>query len=233
MRRQGWMLTLAAAGLALAGTARAQVGASVGLQSDYVYRGRSLTDGRPALTLSAAFDHPTGLYAGVGVTARDTPRNGVDLADAVLYAGYAQTLGAGAALDLGISQTRTVSYRPARRTFDFRELYAGVATEHASLRVHYAPDYYDSGVATLYVDAGAAIRPSETLRLFAHAGALTPIGGRRGPFLRRTRYDLSVGIARRLGDAELSLTWTRLAPAQRIGGRRERDAIVVGAAYFF
>ncbi|WP_395670309.1 TorF family putative porin [Phenylobacterium sp.] len=222
-------MTLAVLGLAE--PACAQVGASISLQSDYVYRGRSLTEQRPAVTVSLVYDDPSGFYAGGALTAYDRAHDGVDVTDQFLYAGYATPLWRGTALDLGVSQTRTVSYRAGRRAFDYAELYAGVLTEHVTVRVHYAPDYYESGVSTLYIDAGATLRPTETLRLFARAGALTPVGGRRGPFLQRTRYDLALGVTQRVGDFDVGLTWSRLTPAE--GAAPGGGVLVVGATYFF
>jgi uncharacterized protein (TIGR02001 family) len=233
MRARSGTLATTLAVLSLAGPAFAQVGASIGVRSDHIYRGRSLTEHRPAATLSLGYDNPKGYYAGAALTAYDTARGGVEVADGILYAGYAKPLGRGGSLDLGVSQTRTISYRSGRRAFDYAELYAGVITEHASLRVHYAPDYYETGMSTLYIDAGATFRPTEAVRVFARAGALTPVAGGEGLVRRRTRYDVSVGVARRIGDLDLGLSWTRLTPAPPIAGRRDRGAVVVGATFFF
>jgi uncharacterized protein (TIGR02001 family) len=209
------------------------VGVSVGLQSDYLYRGRTLSDGRPALTLNASYDHRSGLYAGGALTAQQTRRDGMEIINRVAYAGYVARPKTGPAWDLGVTNSHVVDYRFGERTFDYSEAYAGLLTDHVSLRVYYAPDYYDSGIRTLYTDLGAAIRPTQDMRLFGHVGALTPVGGRRGPGARRTRYDFSAGVARRVRSWEFSLSWARVAPAVYVGGRKERDTLVAGAAYFF
>ena len=45
-------------------TAHAQMSGSIGIQSDYRFRGISLTGRQPVVTLDLAYDHPSGLYAG-------------------------------------------------------------------------------------------------------------------------------------------------------------------------
>ena len=51
--------------LLCAGACRAQVAGSVGVVSDYRYRGMSLSDGRPAVQLSIDRDFAAGTYAGL------------------------------------------------------------------------------------------------------------------------------------------------------------------------
>jgi uncharacterized protein (TIGR02001 family) len=220
--------------LCAAAPAWAQMGMSASFQTDYIYRGRSLTEGRPALTVAASYDHDSGLYAGASATAQNVAgEEGVEIINRVIYGGYVVQPKAGPAVDLGVTSVRTVSYRNRRRAFDYQEVYAGVLSDHLSFHLHYSPDYYESGIHTIYADLGAVIRPTEETRLFAHAGALTGVGGRRGPGSRKTRYDFSLGAARRFDNLELSLTWTRMAPALRFGGERDRDALVAGVAFFF
>jgi uncharacterized protein (TIGR02001 family) len=44
--------------------AGAQVSGHVALLSDFVFRGESLTEGRPALQAGIGYDHPSGLFVG-------------------------------------------------------------------------------------------------------------------------------------------------------------------------
>jgi uncharacterized protein (TIGR02001 family) len=230
------LLSALLAALALgAGTrALAQVGVSAVLQSDYRYRGRSLSDGRPTLSLNLAYDHASGAYAGASAIFQDSREYGVGMLGHVIYAGYVFEPARGPALDIGMTHTHVVEYRFGKRKSDYAEAYAGLLTEHVSFRVYYAPDYYESGIHTIYADLGLAIRPAPDMRLFGHVGALSGVGGRNGPGARRVRYDFSVGAARRFDNLELSLTWTLAAPTVYARGRRQRpDALTLAAAYFF
>ncbi len=50
--------------LSLARPAHAQFSGAVSLQSDYRYRGISLTERQPVVSLDLAYDHASGAYAG-------------------------------------------------------------------------------------------------------------------------------------------------------------------------
>jgi len=229
------LLAILALALAHPSLARAQVGASVTLQSDYRYRGYTLSDRKTALAVNIAYDHASGLYAGGSAFAADTDLRGVRVLGEVAYAGYATRTGAGPSLDMGVSRSRFISYRGRKRAVEFTEVYAGLAGNHLSARVAYSPKYVGQEVETLYVDLSAAYRPAPDWRLFAHAGALIPLSGRSYPVGRRKRYDVTVGAARRIKACEVSVYVTSTSPALIYpnGQRAERSALVVSASYFF
>ena len=64
----GRIALLGAAGLAMSAAAQAQLGASVAADSDYRFRGVSLSDSRPGLRLTLNYDAPAGWYAGASAT---------------------------------------------------------------------------------------------------------------------------------------------------------------------
>jgi hypothetical protein len=148
------------------------------------------------------------------------------------YGGYVVQTKDGPAWDLGAISYHLTSYRSHERTADYLEAYAGVVTRHASFHLYYAPDNDRLGAKTLYADLGATVRPTPNLRLFSHVGALAPISGTGG---RRVRYDVQAGVARQIGNAELSIAWTHVTQAAVYadGDRESRDAIALSAAYFF
>jgi hypothetical protein len=152
----------------------------------------------------------------------------------ITYAGYVFEPARGPALDLGLTHTHVVDYRFGKRRFDYTEAYAGVLADYVSFRVYYTPDYYESGIHTVYADLGLAIQPAPDLRLFGHVGALSGVGGRNGPGARKVRYDFSAGAARRFDNLELSATWSLTTPTVYLRGRRQKpDALTLAAAYFF
>lgn len=219
--------------LGAAAPARAQLGVSAAVQSDYRYRGLSLSEGRPTAGLNVAFDHPSGVYAGGTIAAVDTDRHGVKPFGRTVYLGYASRTRGGRTWDVGATNAKIKYYGFANLTVDYTEIYAGSNTEHTSVRVYYAPDYFEQGIKTVYVDLGATYRPRPNWRVFGHLGVLTPVGG-RSTARRRDRYDVSAGVATTIKDCELSLTVSTTTPRTGARGRRlDRNAVVLGGAYFF
>lgn len=221
--------------LCLAGPASAQLGAGASLQSDYIYRGRSLSEERPTAALNISYDHASGAYAGVSAIAVDTKRRGLQMLGHIDYVGYVRRSNTGPAWELGLSNANITYYKYGERSFRYAEVYGGILTDHMSVRAYYSPSYFGQDVKTLYVDVSGAVRPAPDWRLFGHVGVLTPVGGRTFPGSRRERYDLSVGVAAKLRNAELSLTASKVAPdtAYSGGAAFEGDAVTLGLTYFF
>lgn len=221
--------------LAFATQAAAQLSVSASVNSDQRYRGGSISDKRPTASVAAFYDHASGGYLGGSVLAVDTERYGPRLLGTVVYGGYARRLSPTVALDIGASHSEIDYYRFGRRAFDYSEAYVGLQGERASVRVHYSPDYFRSGLKTLYVELNGSVRLGDNWRLAGHMGVLEPVGGRRILSGRRERFDASLSAARMLGPAELSVTVSGVTPkaAGRYLRGLERPAVVVAASYAF
>ncbi len=221
--------------LSFAAEARAQLGLSASLKTDYRYRGRSLSDSRPTLGVNLSYDHPTGFYVGGSLLGVDTQRYGPRVLGYTDYAGYTARSASGPALDFGVTNSNVSYYKFGKRSFHYTEAYAGILTDHVAVRAYYSPSYFGQRVKTLYVDLSAAVRPTDDTRVFGHVGALTPLGGRRFPGSRRERYDLSAGVSQRIKDSELSFSVIHTAPDALNPALRklEGDTVVLGLTYFF
>lgn len=234
---------LAAVAATCASPARAQVSFTLSADSDYRVRGISLSDGKPDLSLSLAYDHSSGLYAGASLLADENLQGGARMLGALAYAGYSTRITDGLAWDIGAEYAHIsdqASYRiqlpapdppvyPAtglagssyvlniqrRYDGDYSEVYAGLVGGGASVRLSYSPDYLDEHVQTLYLDLSGSVRPAPRWRLFGHVGALTPVGGSGQPMVESgyERYDLRAGAAFELKDCELRLVWTSVRPS--------------------
>jgi uncharacterized protein (TIGR02001 family) len=222
---------------ASAGAARAQVAWNLAASSDYRYRGASWSDGRAAASLAVSYDHPSGLYAGARLVAGAPRHYGPKLVGAMEYAGFVARPAPRLAIDLGVINYQVTTYRYpyGGRRADYQEVYVGLVGDNFNANLYYAPDYYRSGVRTLYADLGGGLPVTADLRVFGHVGMLAPVGGRRGPQARKTRYDLKAGAALALRDAELSVAWTRLTPAYlpRAEGGERAGKVTVGISFFF
>jgi uncharacterized protein (TIGR02001 family) len=139
-------------GLALASSAGAWTGgsvltASLAATSDFVFRGVSQSDGKPALQAGVEVEHPAGLFAGVwastvefgGELYRNDPR---DL-ELDLYAGYGLELSRSWSL---VGSVVRYTYPRADTPFDYDYDELGVAVQYR--RAVLATSYSDNALGT-------------------------------------------------------------------------------------
>jgi len=185
-----------------ASPAMAQVAAEIGLQSDYRYRGYSLTDGNPVGTVTLGYDDPSGAYVGgnfVGTFEDGEP----ELVAVQGTVGYATRLSPDLSIDAGIAHTEYGSYVFGREV-RFTEVYAGLATRNVTARIRYSPNYYRSDWEALYVELDGGAEVATDWFLNAHVGQLTYLGD-ISPYVVRQTYDWRLGGSRKLGRFGLHL----------------------------
>lgn len=215
--------------LALAEPAQAQFSAALGLQSDYRYRGVSLSSGLPAATLDLSYDHPSGLYAGASAIGAVVGGQARSLGF-IEYLGYATPRRGGVSWDVGVNNQDLAYYTRKRYPLRYSEIYVGVVGGGLSARLHYSPNYLEPGYSALYAEVDGSLKPAENWRLFAHFGATVPIGDIDG---RRPRYDARAGVARQFGPLELQASVATTNPDPPRLTPHHRTALVVGANWFF
>lgn len=215
--------------------AAAQLGGSISFQTDDYFRGYSLSEGRPVATLDLAYDDDSGLYLAVAATGVATHHSGVKLLGFNENIGFARKIGTGPAIDVGFTNTNYNDYYSGGTKADYREVYAGLITDHISAHIHYSPHYFRSGVSTLYVDADGVLRPLPLWRLTGHVGVLTQLDGPRAPGEAHTHYDWKLGVGRRLGPFDLQLAWTDGTPGPDYyaGEPHHRGTFIFGISYAF
>jgi uncharacterized protein (TIGR02001 family) len=218
----------------LATPARAQIALSATFASDYRIRGFSLSDDKPTLSLEFAYDHASGAYAGATAIVTETRHSGIGFLGYVANAGYVARLTGRTSWDVGVVGTTVNTNTYRNYQVSYGEVYSGLTHDHLTAYLYYSPNYLNSGVSTLYADLSTSFRPAPRWRLFAHAGALTPIGGAHADSMHE-QFDLKAGAAYDLGGAEVQLAWTSALPyAEYPAGRLQaRDAVIVQATYFF
>jgi uncharacterized protein (TIGR02001 family) len=193
VRLQGRLLrwgrgpALVIAGLLCATAARAQLGATLAVDSDYRYRGVSLSNSQPSGRATLNYDAPERWYAGASLTRAALTT--IDSYTQVLgYAGWSTPVGDGRDLELGID----ASHFSGIPGYDFAEAYLGLLDQRWTARVYFAPDYYGRHVDVVYGELDVHVPLDERSRVFAHVGALLPVHGAAGD-ADRARLDLSVG----------------------------------------
>ena len=226
-------LALVLTGLCAAAPASAQLGATFSLESDYRWRGYSMSDGRPAATAQLNSDDASGFYLNLSGSSQLAP-DGPHFLAFQANAGFARQLGPSVTIDAGIvrSDFRRLYRRGPQRHYS--EAYAGLSYKRVTGRLYYSPDYYGDA-ATLYGEIESYVEPLANWRVNAHAGALHYLTLPRYLSSRSLRYDWRIGLARQLGPIELHTALSGGGPGQDYyrGRNRGRTALTVGASWSF
>ncbi|HJW12985.1 MAG TPA: TorF family putative porin [Albitalea sp.] len=228
------MLARVAALALLAGmatSASAQTAASVTVESDYRFRGVSLSNLKPDLRVNLAHDDASGWYAGASGTRvqLDSQQRQAAL---FVYGGFARRALPGLAWEIGA----TAAHLGDGSRYDYGELFGGVIGQRWNARAYVSPSYFGSGTRTLYAELNGGLPLVPPLRLFGHVGALWRLsGGPSDDASRRARSDVRVGLAAGVDAVELQLAWVRgdRSGLYPIAYGRQRSAWVLSAAYFF
>jgi len=208
--------------LLIAAPACAQVSGSVGVLTDYRYRGASLSDTKPALLVQGGYDFANDVYTGVLLASvRVDEEGGGTEAMALVYFGRTGALPRNWHWDAG------VQYAAFSRSqeYDHGELYAGIGTRNAGVRLHYADDYFGVGPAW-YAEWDGRHAMSDRWHLVAHAGVTWLDAGHATH--RLTDWTLGAGLS--LGNHEVQLLWIGAdgAPHYRlVPGYGEHDGPVL------
>ena len=202
---RGTRLLLALAVAISASAARAEIGASLTVASQDRFRGYSVSDGYPATTLSLSYDDAGGAYFEASVMGAGTFSHGVHRYRFEENAGYALRLAGGPTIDAGIVHADYSGYWIYHRKVVYTELYAGLIAGKLSAHLHYAPTYYQRGVATLYADVDGSVALASHLRATGHVGVLRQVKGVREQAGRLT-HDWSIGAVADIGHLSFQLT---------------------------
>lgn len=181
--------------------ARAETTASI--VSDYRYRGLSLSDGRPALQAGLVWDRDDGWYAGVfGASTRVADRDGVQL---ISYLGHTWKLRNGRNWELGM---QFVAFT-ADHDEDYREFYAGIASDRWNARLHYEPQALGEYGPAAYLDLNANRPLGERFVLVGHVGAGWRNNNTPTVAVDRLYYDARIGVGVSAGAFSYSLQRVR------------------------
>lgn len=221
-RRASKIAVLAALVFLVGSPAIAGAGASASVWSDDIFRGASLSDGRPVATLDLSYDHPTGAYIGGSVTGVLTAHSGPRWLSIQGYAGYAPRLSADLTADVGVTYAQYTEYYAGRSEATYGEAYVGLTSGRVSSRLYYSPRYFGARRQTLYAELEGAVQPKPNWRLTWRVGMLTPLGGGSHPLL-----DWRLGLSREVRGFDLQLA---LSGAQHERGAYDRARVPRGTA---
>jgi len=224
--------------LGLASPAVAQLAFSATATTDLLYRGGSVTDGDPALSLTANYDSRWGGYAGGSVIGELDSRRGPQVLGLVEYAGYAVQPSRGPTWDFGVSNANykqdedyeVERYEPYR--IDATEFHIGAIFRNFSYSTYFSPNYFNPTINALYNEVNGVVRPGRGWRLLAHVGVLNQLSGYSQ---RKPHYDLGASVVRpfKRGEARLNWTTTFLPADYPATYARGRGRVALDVTLFF
>lgn len=218
--------------LAHAQPAAAQLGGSVGIDSDYRIRGYSLTDDQAALSAQLTYDHHSGFYGDLSALAElgpDTRFLGV-----IANGGYARRLSPQVTVDAGVLRSQIRSAKRGYPGFEYTEVYAGAFVGPVSARVHYSPDYRSYRQSTLYGELDAGFEPASNWRVSGHVGVLVYLNSASIYEAGSSHQDWRVSVSRQFGNLELHTALSGGGPSRYYGFKvHKKTALTAGASVSF
>lgn len=205
-------LPLAALLLLTATPAAAAVGGDVTLLSEAMFRGRSISAGRPAARIGLSYDDLAGPYAGLSVTGVLAEEGEAQLLSVQEYAGFAHPLQPELTLDIGVVNTRYSRYWSGDRRAGYTEIYAGLIGRRINGRISLSPNYLRHGRKAAYGELNAILVSSDIWDVSAHGGVLLWIGGSRPDGARSAHYDWEIGGGPRIGQFRIRAAWVSGGP---------------------
>jgi uncharacterized protein (TIGR02001 family) len=165
-------IAAAAALLAVAGAAQADMSVTAAWVSEYDWRGvpQSVV-GEDALQLSGTYSSDSGFYAGLWGSSLAGPSTEIDV-----FAGFAGDIGdSGLGFDVGVNY---YTYTNTGTDANFGELYAGLSYGVFGGKVWWSPEFGgDGGDPAFYVEGNATVPLADTgFNFLAHVGYSTGDG---------------------------------------------------------
>ena len=206
---------------------RADVGATLSVQTDARERGLSYSGNKPDAQFGVAWDGANGWYAGASLThASFGDRSGAALHT---YGGRVFGLRPGLDGEAGLLVHRFENVS----SYDFTEAYAALLGERWNLRFYASPDFYGIGQRSLYSELNLHWPLSRAVAAIGHVGLMRGWGGQAGAYADpqgRVRVDWRAGLSSQLGEgSELQLAWvavSRGGPYTWTNKTRRRTAVL-------
>lgn len=178
---------------------------SIAVTTDYVFRGVSQTDNKPALQAGASYSAPFGLYAGVWGSNVEFSDDGPDI-EIDYFVGWSKDLNDSWNIDLGVNRYTYEGASSAYGDIDYNEYIAkvtwsGPVTVGGILA--YADDYGSTGAEEIYAGVSASYDIGDSgFSLGASTGYTSIDAGSDG---RADFYDGSLTVSKSFGSATATL----------------------------
>lgn len=179
--------------------AHAELSGTVGVVSDYDFRGISLSAKDPALQGSIDWASESGFYVGAWGSNIDYGQGVDGDIEIDLYAGYAGETEGGLGWDVGLVY---YTYPGSDDISDYPELYGALSYKWFEFKQWYSNDLSGTDLDGWYSEGNASFE------LPANFGLNLHLGYNFGDAFDDTEYmDYSIGVAYTLGNFDLELKW--------------------------
>lgn len=179
--------------------AHAELSGTVGVVSDYDFRGISLSAKDPALQGSIDWASESGFYVGAWGSNIDYGQGVDGDIEIDLYAGYAGETEGGLGWDVGLVY---YTYPGSDDISDYPELYGALSYKWFEFKQWYSNDLSGTDLDGWYTEGNASFE------LPANFGLNLHLGYNFGDAFDDTEYmDYSIGVAYTLGNFDLELKW--------------------------
>lgn len=195
---------VAVAALLIVNEAGAQINGSISIVSDYRFRGVSLSAGHPEPQVHLGYDSRSGWYAGGFASGTDLKEEKGGNAQLMAYAGYAGQRTSGVGWEVGA--IKSIFLQAA--SYDYVEVFAGLASDRISSRLYFSPDYFDRHASTLYAEFNGTYPLGQRFHLLGHIGFLKVLS-KQGSLSAsaENQSDISAGASANLADWKIRLVW--------------------------
>ena len=218
----------------MSSAATAQLGGSVSIDSDYRWRGYTLSAGHPVASAQVSFDHGS-IYANASGTL-ELREGDVHYLGFHAGGGYSAWIAPELSLDIGGERTEFRPGYPDGPHYDYTQFYVGLSRKRMQARLSYSPDYLFPDWHMLYAETEGTLKLTQHLNLNAHAGVAAVLSRPASSFgSGKAQYDWRIGLSQSFGNAEVHAIVSGGGPSQQ---RYEyathgRTALTVGASFSF
>jgi uncharacterized protein (TIGR02001 family) len=173
--------------------------ANVGLYSDYLFRGISFSDDKPAIQGGFDYAHSSGLYLGTWASnlsiLNDDDETSETNIEIDIYGGFASEFGeSGIGYDLGMVRYIYPGTN-SDQDIDYNEYYGGLSYSYFSAMVFYTDDWGNTGEDEIYYKLGFDYDLPYGLALSAHYG-YTDSDRNDGTNLSDSYSDYGIGLTK-------------------------------------
>ena len=213
--------------------AHADLSAEVAVTSDYVWRGISQTDGKPAIQGTLEYEHESGVYVGTFASNVDFDEDVKDPArvEIDVYGGWRGETESGLGWDISVLR---YIYPDSTVNYDYNDFTLALSYDIVEFEFSYSNDFWASGKNGFYYKVGASHEFPDLFTLGAHIGYSDVENGAFGEGTPNNYVDWRIGISREMWGINFDLSYTDTnGNGQKIAGDWADGRVVLSASISF
>ena len=193
--------------LAGATAAQAQFAGTIGLATDDMFRGYSVSNGDPALSLGVSAEFGHGIYGGVTLATAFGGSPSPVVNGSNQYLGIAHRMDSGVSVDAGIVHRYYTQYATNDYADDFVEAYIDVTIRNLSARLFISRNYGGPGAPAAYSEVNATPFNRNKWSVAVHLGGMLPPSTLGPDHASLVLIDWQLGVTRSIGPVAATVAW--------------------------